>query len=232
MKKRSLLLNQENPRASLYFKLKLFASILVVCAFAALAWYSYDTQISNIKESELPLIKAPTEPMKVKPDDPGGLKINHQDKEIYEHISGNKNSTKTKIVDKNYKPATHEKIKKTVKKQIKTKKIVPEKKSPEIKPVIINIPKAKTTKTVKKVVPAKKYYIRIASLKSAAVKDKAWDIMKKKYPTIAKLSPKITQIRKNNKVAYFLDAGPINQVAEAKNICESIKKSGGKCKIY
>ncbi len=48
------------------------------------------------RDTDAPLIKAETGPVKVKPDDPGGLKVPHRDKTIYERIqSGQKDGQGT-----------------------------------------------------------------------------------------------------------------------------------------
>ena len=41
-----------------------------------------------VPASGIPLVKAEPGPIKVKPDDPGGLKVPHKDKSIYERFEG------------------------------------------------------------------------------------------------------------------------------------------------
>jgi hypothetical protein len=237
-KRAKLIAQHNNPELNKYAKLKLIAGILVVIAFIYLAWYSYSTQISNINETDLPIITSPTTPIKVKPDDPGGLKIEHKDKEIYDHINGKKLNVNERIVRNNDQPATHEKIKQILSKQItqptKLKINVKEDSSPEKVEKEITDDKKEPVETIQTPPPAKKktYSLRIAALKSAEVMDQAWQIMKNKYQELKQLKPKLVTSKKNDKIVYFLHAEVIESKEEADKLCSAIIKAGGKCKVF
>ena len=234
-KRAKLIAKQTNPDESKHFRLKLAVGIIVACGFIYLAWHSYATQVSNINEADLPLIKAPHDPIKVRPDDPGGLKIDHKDKEIYDHISGKHTKKTEKLVKNQLKPASHDKIKKVISKNKKSRKANIAKNTHDtvnVKPVIIKMPKQPTRKVVKKIVKPKNYYLRIAALKSPDVKNKAWSILKAKYSALKPLSPKVSKVKRNNRLVYFLDAGPLRSKQHATKICQAITKAGGKCKLY
>jgi hypothetical protein len=60
----------------------------VLIGFFALVWYAF-SQGQQIGGSQVtPIIKADAEPFKVKPDQPGGMEIPHQDKMIYDELQG------------------------------------------------------------------------------------------------------------------------------------------------
>jgi len=225
-KRARLIAQAENPKSSMFFKIKVAIAILVTAGFTYLAWYSYSTQISNINEADLPLIKAPTDTLKYKPEDPGGLKIEHKDKEIYDHISGKKMVRTERVKDDYDEPDTFEKIKKSI--GIPTK---PKTNPVEVKPVIIDVPPSNTSK-YRKVIKPTTYHVRVAALRSSSVMNEAWNILKTRYPYLKKYSPKITTIEKNGKKMHFLDVGVIRDKSEANSICQKIAKSGGKCKVY
>ncbi|MCH2548049.1 MAG: SPOR domain-containing protein [Alphaproteobacteria bacterium] len=69
-------------------------SIMFVIAalggFIALAWYAYQSSMEPISEEEIPLVAANTEPYKEKPEDPGGLQFEHQDKSVYNQLAAGK----------------------------------------------------------------------------------------------------------------------------------------------
>lgn len=62
---------------------------VAVVSFVGLAWYAYHAGSRSVKEEDLVLIEADKTPMKEKPEDPGGMKFPHQDKTIFDAISGN-----------------------------------------------------------------------------------------------------------------------------------------------
>ena len=63
-----------------------FAAVGAI-AFVAVVWYAYKWGVGAIGPEELPLIKAETGPIKVRPDAPGGLEIPHQDKLVLNEIT-------------------------------------------------------------------------------------------------------------------------------------------------
>lgn len=69
-------------------KLLLPTIIIGVIGFVLYAWYSNNFTISEVDGVSIPLVKADKKPVKVKPDDPGGMEIPNMDKNIYENIAG------------------------------------------------------------------------------------------------------------------------------------------------
>ena len=65
---------------------------VTLSAFAGALWFAYEQGVRTGMETTPPLIKAEKDPVKVPPDDPGGLEVPHQDKEIYERLAGNDTS--------------------------------------------------------------------------------------------------------------------------------------------
>tara|TARA_Y100001960_G_C14698141_1_gene840131 strand:+ start:239 stop:1138 length:900 start_codon:yes stop_codon:yes gene_type:complete len=61
---------------------------VTLSAFAGALWFAYEQGVRKSLEVTPPLIKADNGPVKVPPDDPGGLEVPHQDKEIYERLAG------------------------------------------------------------------------------------------------------------------------------------------------
>lgn len=65
---------------------------VTLSAFAGALWFAYEQGVRKGMETTPPLIKAHAGPVKVPPDDPGGLEVPHQDKEIYERMAGGEES--------------------------------------------------------------------------------------------------------------------------------------------
>lgn len=61
--------------------------LLVVFGFFSLAWYAYRTNTQPVEENgEILVVEAEDSPYKERPDDPGGMKFPHQDKEVYNRL--------------------------------------------------------------------------------------------------------------------------------------------------
>lgn len=68
----------------------LFA-VLVLAAGGAGAWHFYGADVRKLilgGDGGIPLIKANTAPVKVRPDNPGGLEVPDRDKQVYDRIHG------------------------------------------------------------------------------------------------------------------------------------------------
>lgn len=57
----------------------LAASLAVLAGFAGAVWYAYNWGLEDGSHMEIPLVEAEDAPLKVRPDDPGGLKVPNQD---------------------------------------------------------------------------------------------------------------------------------------------------------
>jgi hypothetical protein len=76
----------EEPRRSSK-GLTLFIAGFALVAFGGIVWYAYDQGRRTGSEETAPLIRADTAPVRVRPDQPGGLKVPHQDKLIFEKLT-------------------------------------------------------------------------------------------------------------------------------------------------
>lgn len=83
------------PRVRIRF-LSVFIALAVFGGFFWLAWYAYKAGTSTTAPTEVPLVTADDEPFRVKPEDPGGMVIPHQDKTVYEAIARQPNDGKPK----------------------------------------------------------------------------------------------------------------------------------------
>lgn len=61
--------------------------MLMLVAFAVYAWYTDKVTITRLGQEDIPLIKADTSPVRVKPEDPGGMQFKHKDKLVYNTFS-------------------------------------------------------------------------------------------------------------------------------------------------
>lgn len=61
--------------------------VVALVAVGAVVWYAYNQGVKSGSEEAAPLLR-PEGPAKVQPDDPGGLRIPHTDKSVYDTVSG------------------------------------------------------------------------------------------------------------------------------------------------
>lgn len=63
------------------------AAVLVLGAFSVIVYYAYHEGMRVGSAGVAPLIKAEPQPYKVKPEEPGGMEVPHQDKLIYNEVT-------------------------------------------------------------------------------------------------------------------------------------------------
>lgn len=61
---------------------------VTLSAFAGALWFAYEQGVRKGMETGFPVVRADGGPVKIRPDDPGGLEVPHQDKRIYERMAG------------------------------------------------------------------------------------------------------------------------------------------------
>lgn len=61
--------------------------LVAVGGFIGLAWYAYESGMQPVSEEDIPLIATDDLPFKEKPQDPGGLQFEHQDKSVYNQLA-------------------------------------------------------------------------------------------------------------------------------------------------
>lgn len=75
---------RRRPRSRI---LAVAAAVCVLGGFGGVVYYAYHEGVRAGSEGVAPLIKAEQQPYKVKPDEPGGMEVPHQDKLIYDEVS-------------------------------------------------------------------------------------------------------------------------------------------------
>lgn len=65
-------------------------ALFAMAAFAAIVWYAYPRGEERYAEVDVPVVRADTEAVKIKPDDPGGMEVRHQDSTVFEPLEQGK----------------------------------------------------------------------------------------------------------------------------------------------
>ncbi|MCR9070208.1 MAG: SPOR domain-containing protein [Alphaproteobacteria bacterium] len=72
-----------------------FLATFALAAFAGVIWYAYDQGLQAGSEATAPLIQADPSPVKVRPEQPGGLDVPNQDKLVYGALRPGQGSSDT-----------------------------------------------------------------------------------------------------------------------------------------
>ncbi|MEO3431633.1 SPOR domain-containing protein [Inquilinus sp. CAU 1745] len=81
------LLDEAPRRGSGYRRALILGLVLLAfAAFGALIWYAYATSQSPVAAGEVPLIQADPSPTRIRPEQPGGLEVPHQDRLVLRSI--------------------------------------------------------------------------------------------------------------------------------------------------
>ncbi len=74
---------EEPPRRR---ALPMVVALVALAGFAGIVWYAYDWGLGQADTARLPVILAETEPIKSRPESPGGLEVPHQDKLVLNEV--------------------------------------------------------------------------------------------------------------------------------------------------
>jgi hypothetical protein len=110
---------ESEPESTLLKWMSVLILLLAVGGFFALAWYAYNTGTNQDEivqsQENLELVKADAEPIKEAPEDPGGQQFPHQDKTVFNAISGNEKNVAERIL-----PASEEPVERDTKPETET----------------------------------------------------------------------------------------------------------------
>lgn len=66
--------------------LPIFIALFALGAFGGIVWYAYTQGVQSGVSTVAPVIKAEDGPTKAKPEQPGGLQVPHQDKQVFQRL--------------------------------------------------------------------------------------------------------------------------------------------------
>jgi len=219
-----------------------------------LGWFAYEEGKNPSDLSKIPLIKANPEPFKVKPKNPGGMKVPHTNKLVYNMISSNKDSkVQVSILPEPEEPVSKEDLakapapflakkdnKEPVKKVIKLSEIpkTPSQKlykKPEEKKVTEEasaIEKAAKI-SVDVTTDTKTMQVQLGSYRTVKSLELGWVSLQKNFPEIlGGLKYMVKTVELGDKgLFYRLLAGPVESEDKARKICRELTKKKQGCLV-
>lgn len=195
------------------------------------------------------IIEPQVEALKIVPAEPGGLKVPHQDKKIYESISAADGELhENPVVIENVVKAPVETVvapeiieaeleANALEKDVMIEEIAPATETVVIEEKIKVAPKPvqkkalKKKPVVKKAAPKKGHRVQIAALQSKGLAEKEWGILKRKYRTLLAKQPfHILKVNLGKKGTFYrLHAGNFPTKKGAQSFCKKLKAAGGAC---
>ena len=89
---------EEESESGLLSLMSLIIGFLAVAGFIALAWYAYRSSTSPALSDDVETIHAEQAPVRTTPQDPGGWQFPHQEKSVYNVISGDDEKPKAEQI--------------------------------------------------------------------------------------------------------------------------------------
>lgn len=217
----------------------LIAAILTLIAFAAVMGYAYKEGRRAVS-AEPPLIRAPEGPLKVKPEDPGGMVVPDRDKLVYKRVKGEEPGSQVQLRPGPELPIKRPEPKPAAKpeqtpvttpnEEAATVEAAPEitqEIAPEVSEAAVAPPEPPTAPAA-----ADSIYIQLGAVGDQTAAVGEWSRLQQRHAVLKSLSPVIAPLTKDNgQILYRLRAGPLADRAAATKICEELKASNQPCFI-
>jgi len=230
-------------------------AVAAVLGFGVVLVYAYNKGKQDGPGKVPPVIQAEEGPSKIRPENPGGMKVPNRDKEVFNRLeTDNKSSTVERLLPPPEKPMTPPaaetggNVAETLKPAVAPLPVPPK----EIKPMLAEPPKAppappaaKKPATAAKKVASKApastpkaaaktgaYRVQMASLKSRAAVQKNWASLKRKHPDLLgklQLNIQSVQLSGGRGTFYRMQAGPMTSRAQANSLCARLKSRKQGC---
>ena len=241
-------------------KISIFIGIFGLVSIFGLVWFALNQGDLIGERQDLPLVKAENSPIRVKPDNPGGLEVPNRDRLILKNLE-TANPSKLGVPEKlipraespiftNNKESSlaapdNEKISKDKgveqkQEKIKTSKL--KRKSSELKKSEgynkgqgekRQKNKSLTIETKQEVISkAATHRVQLASLAKQKAADKFWKQMKKKHPTLfAEMLGRVVKIKLKSKGTFYRVQGDAISRNTAEKICKIMKTKKQACLV-
>jgi cell division septation protein DedD len=229
------------------------AALLMFGAFGAAVWYAYDRGFRSGGSTSPPLIRADTSPTKVRPDEPGGLQVPHQDKLVYETLNAEGEGEPVEQLlpppeEPIARPASPAPPSEPVPAPTEVTAVpvsppppppLPEPPSEAPSPPPAASPPQAAPQPASPAAPAKTaslgiFRIQLASYREAAAATQGWHRLSKAHPgLLGKLSPAVIRIDlgAGKGIYYRLLAGPLPDRAQADRLCAQLKAKKVGCLV-
>ena len=214
-------------------------TVVVLAIFAGVIWYSY---MQGADKGPVPVVKADKSVIKVKPDDPGGMEVPHQDKEIFEHVAGNDEPKEEVLASSSEIPMDRPAA--NIPSQNASSDVnVALPPSPPTDEEEVEVSADKVEEQVSPAAPAPassaaisstgEFMIQLGAFSQLSSAEKLWANLSGKHAALlSNLKPDYMVVDLGDKgILYRVRGGSIEDRETADNICAQLKKAGQGCMV-
>ena len=217
--------------------------LVVGLVYALLAKPDDDRQVYAAADGEVPLIRAPDAPFKVRPANPGGLDLEGGNQSAFEAAGGldpggdlNFDALPEEPIDRSElaagaRPAAPQPGFSTEAPEVPTAPAAPAVK-PAVatpKPDVKTAPKNETKEPV--VADGGSYALQLGAFSTQAKANEAWKNFTGRYSYLADLDKSVIALERDGTKLYRLRATGIASRAQADNLCARLKVAGDQCTV-
>lgn len=203
-------------------------TVVVLAAFGILIWMSYTSDGEDL--GPIPVVRADGGVVKIKPDQPGGKEIPHQDKEVFARVDNLQNEEENVISSSSEIPLKRPVAEVPVVEEEDEASLEVAEKVEQVAPAAAPPPPPPPAKVAK---TAGNFMIQIGAFAEKSKAEDLWKSTKQKNgPVLANLSPTYMRVDLGAKgVLYRVRGGMIESRKAADAVCASLKKNNQGCLV-
>lgn len=218
------------------------AIIALIVVFAGVVFFAYKQGLKQGAQDNPPVIRADDSPSKVAPLNPGGMKIPHQDRSVYDRMSGSGESDGLSdaehLLPKAEEPMAMQPAAPAVPPtptDVQPAPVSPVETTPSVTPALLTptAPAAPQPQPAAKAATATAggYVAQIAAFRDEASARTEFRNLQKKFPSLIGMTADIQKADLGNKGIYYrLRAGYLDKSA-AQTLCTELKAKGQACLV-
>ncbi|MDO9490557.1 MAG: SPOR domain-containing protein [Sphingomonadaceae bacterium] len=223
--------------------------LVIALIYAQVAKPEDDSPVYAGADGEVPLIRAPDSPFKIRPKDPGGLNLEGNNQSAFEAAGGldpggelnfdalpeepiDRAELAARAAPRPAPPAT------VVEAEASTGTPAPEPAKPVVTPVVKPVPKPEVKTAprneTKEPVPAAdggNFALQLGAFSSESKANEAWKNFTGRYSYLADLGKSVVPVERDDTKLYRLRATGIGSRAQADNLCARLKVAGDQCTV-
>ncbi|MFC7050810.1 SPOR domain-containing protein [Emcibacter nanhaiensis] len=213
-------------------------TVVVLAIFAGVIWYSY---MQGADKGPVPVVKADKSVIKVKPEDPGGMEVLHQDKEIFEHVAGTEEAKEEVLASSSEIPMDRPAADKPSQNASSDVNVALPPSPPVDEGVEVSADKVEEQVSPAAPAPASsaaisatgEFMIQLGAFSQLSSAEKLWASLSDKHADIlGGLTPDYMVVDLGDKgVLYRVRGGSIETREDADKICDRLKKAGQGCMV-
>jgi len=187
--------------------------------------------------SEVPVVQADTKPVRVKPENPGGMKVEAAENDVFSGGADNKNAKLAPAAEAPDTKALREVAPPPPAAKPAVVAVAPPAPAPAAKPVAAPAPVVARTPPpaaapAAAAKPAGKAVVQLAALGTEDAARNEWAAMTKKMPELlGGHQPSYSKIERDGKTYWRVRTAGFADTAQARSFCEHVRAKGGGCSV-